>query len=365
MSFFRTLRPMSMLACCLTALGATRLRAADPRLNEIQAIGSHNSYHIAPPAGVLEALEKLRKGTAKDIGRSMPPLTVQLDAGLRQFEFDIHADPAGGLYAKPFAMTLAALGSTPVPPYDPDGVMLKPGFKLLHIPDIDCWSNNRTLASALAEMSKWSASHPDHLPFFLLIECKDEGHPPLPTKPVPFDRARLLALEQEILGIIPKEKIFRPDDLRGEEQSLPEAIKNQGWPALDALRGKFIFGLDNTGSLANQYLEGNSALEGRLLFVSPADEKSPCAAWFKCNDPIKEFDRIQKLVKLGFVVRTRSDTDGPDSNMRAKAFASGAQWVSTDCYDAAQPAGSRVIFDGDTLVRSNPVSTKTPVIIAP
>lgn len=364
------MRPATVLSAWIfpvlaAFLGLTDARADDPRLNEIQAIGTHNSYHVAPPAGVLEALDIFRKNASKEIGRSMPPLTTQLDAGVRQFELDIHADPKGGLYSTPFAMNLAVLSKKPVPPFDPTGVLKKPGFKLLHIPDIDCWSNSPSLISALTELSAWSAAHPDHVPLFLLIECKDEGHPSLPTKPVRFDRDQLMALEKEILGVIPRKKIFQPDDLRGSEKSLPEAIQRHGWPELRALRGKFIFALDNTGSLANAYLEGNPALEGRLLFVSTEDEKSPAAAWFKCNDPIKEYDRIQQLVKLGFVVRTRTDVNAANANMRDKAFTSGAQWLSTDHHDDDAAAGTQVVFDGGKTVRSNPLTGKNSVAIAP
>ncbi len=338
---------------------------AGPRLNEIQAIGTHNSYHVAPPPGVLAVLDTFRKGASAQIGRTMPPLATQLDAGIRQLELDVHADPAGGLYAAPLAMNLAALAGKKVPPYDPDGVMRQPGFKLIHIPDIDCWSNSRTLAAALGEMSAWSAAHPAHLPVFVLIECKDEAHPPLPTRPIPFDRAQLMALEREILAVIPTARIFRPDDLRGPEKSLPAAIAKHGWPEVDALRGKFLFALDNGGEIASQYLQDNPALEGRLLFVSADGPESPAAAWFKCNNPVRDFQRIQDLVKRGFLVRTRAD-DGPaNAEMRDKALASGAQWISTDHADDSPESATRVAFPVGKTVRPNPISGKSDQPITP
>ena len=66
--------------------------------------------------------------------------------------------------------------------------------------------------------------------------------------------------------------------------------------------------------------------------VAPTD---PAAAWFNVNDPIKDFDRIQKLVRDGFLVRTRADADtvqarANDTTQRDKALASGAQFVCTD-----------------------------------
>ena len=44
------------------------------------------------------------------------------------------------------------------------------------------------------------------------------------------------------------------------------------------------------------------------MFVR-VEPRTPAAAWFKVNDPIKDFDKIQRLVKAGFLVRTRADAD--------------------------------------------------------
>ena len=56
-------------------------------------------------------------------------------------------------------------------------------------------------------------------------------------------------------------------------------------------------------------------------------------------------------MKAGFLVRTRANVNKPDAAMRDKAFASGAQWVSTDYF--AGP--DRISFPGDRTVRANPV----------
>ena len=103
---------------------------------------------------------------------------------------------------------------------------------------------------------------------------------------------------------------------------------------MDRARGKVFFALDDEGAIRDRYLEGHPALRGRALFVS-VDEGHPAAAWMKVNDPIKDFDRIQKWVRAGFLVRTRADADTlearrNDPTRRDKALASGAQFVSTD-----------------------------------
>lgn len=326
------------------------------RLNQIQVIGSHNSYHVAPPAAVLDLIRGIRP-EADAWNYTHPPLREQLaEHGLRQFELDVFADPEGGLFAKPLALRLAAMSGRKVPAWDPEGVMGKAGFKVLHVQDLDCWSRNPTLRSALEELREWSDANRSHLPLAVLVECKDQAHPPLPTRPVAFDRARMMELEKEIREVMPAERIFTPDELRGDAASLPAALAGRGWPAVDALRGRFLFLLDNTGALRDLYLEGNPALEGRLMFVSAPGPEHPAAAWFKRNDPVAQGREIRDLVERGFLVRTRTDSGKADPKQRAAAFASGAQWLSTDHFDAALAPEIRVRFEDGSTVRANPVT---------
>lgn len=203
-----------ILVCWLLAIHSW-LSGDEPRLNHFQAIGSHNSYHLAPPAKVLSAMSQLPKEAAEAWNYSHPPLVRQLsEVGLRQIELDVYADSHGALFSNPLGVKLANLAGANLPDFDLDGVMKKPGFKILHIPDIDCWSNTPTLDSALAELSAWSAAQPDHWPVMVLIECKDRHHPPLPTRPEPFTRERLMELDAAIRKGIPREKLILPDDVR-------------------------------------------------------------------------------------------------------------------------------------------------------
>jgi hypothetical protein len=330
---------------------AAHAAGEDLRLNHLQAIGSHNSYHVAPPAGLLDTLKKFNKDAAA-WNYTHPPLADQLDLGIRQFELDVFADTEGGLYSSPMGIKLGALSGNKLPPFDPGGELKKPGFKVLHVPDLDCWSHVPTLKAALSQLLAWSDQHPRHLPLMILIECKDRPHPPLPTKPQPFTRERLMELEQEILSVLPVGRILRPDDVRGKADTLREAVLSRGWPGLDSLRGKFLFCLDNTDDIRSRYLEGNPGLQQRLLFASAPDARHPAAGWFKLNDPVRDHARILELVKAGFLVRTRADTRQADPVMKEKAFTSGAQWISTDHFAGPEP----VSFGPGQTMRINPVS---------
>lgn len=337
-------------------LGVTGAAEEEPRLNQIQVIGSHNSYHLAPPAEVMELIQRIRPDAAA-WNYTHPPLRTQLgDMRLRQFELDVFADPEGGLFANPLALGLARMGGVEVPDFDPYGHLQEPGFKVLHVQDVDFWSNTPTLAAALAEMLDWSRENPNHTPIAVLIECKDTAHPPLPTTPIPFTRERLMELEREILEVIPLKRILRPDDVRRGEATLPTALVKHGWPTLSETRGKFLFLLDNTDAIRNRYLEGNPALEGRLMFASAPGTDHPAAAWFKRNNARAQAAEIENLVRQGFMVRTRSDHTQPDPEMRDIAFASGAHWVSTDHFAETVPAESRVVFPCGNMVRANPIT---------
>ena len=180
------------------------------------------------------------------------------------------------------------------------------------------------------------------------------------VKPLPFDREALESIDAEILAVFDKDDIITPDFVRGDHATLREAIRNKGWPLLSKVRGKVMFAIDNGGPLRDKYLS-NNRLDGKLMFVS-VDTDHPAAAFAKINNPVGNFGRIQKLVKDGFIVRTRADANttearNNDSKRREKAFASGAQLISTD-YPEPNPKFSEycVKFAGEKTVRANLVN---------
>ena len=83
------------------------------RMNEIQVLGTHNSYHIQPRDSILEALALFdSQETADSLEYTALPLKEQFDHGVRQLELDIFADPEGGLYAT--RRGLSVVGDDPV-----------------------------------------------------------------------------------------------------------------------------------------------------------------------------------------------------------------------------------------------------------
>ena len=319
-----------------TAAPAATVEGLDDtlRLNEIQAIGSHNSYHLAPREPLASTIRLIDPGGADQLEYSHSPLPDQFGTEfVRQIELDVFADPAGGTYATPVGGAINGLDPASRPE------MLQPGMKVLHIQDFDYETTCTTLVRCLAQMKAWSDSNPTHAPIAVLIEAKDEAIPDPGgfgfVTPDPFTAARLDELDAEIRSVLPATDLITPDDVRGAAATLEDAVLSTGWPTLADSQGKFIFMLDNGGAIRDRYRSGHPSLTGRVLFVSsPPGEDD--AAFVKRNDPLgPNTAEIQALVTAGYVVRTRADEPtfqarSGDTTQRDAALASGAQWVSTD-----------------------------------
>ncbi|QMV20247.1 hypothetical protein GOB94_06065 [Granulicella sp. 5B5] len=331
------------------------------QMNQIQVIGTHNSYH----AGIAPSESKIWKEKHpkeyEGLDYSHPSLTKQLDSGVRQVELDIFADTKGGRYAQPAGPEMVAAAGLPVDaPFDPDGVMLKPGFKVMHVQDVDYRSNCQPFIACLSEIRVWSRAHPRHVPIFILVETK-QGIPKgvKLTEPEPFTAATFDALDAEIRSVFPADEMVTPDDVRGSCSSLEDAVLAGRWPSLDSARGKVVFLMDQH-DVGPIYLEGHPSLRGRVLFTN-SDPGHEDAAFIERNDgPPGE---IAELVREGYLVRTRTDADTKearayDTSRRDAMIASGAQILSTD-YPASEPARweghySVALPGGVTVARCDP-----------
>ena len=59
------------------------------------------------------------------------------------------------------------------PDFDPQHEMDKPGFKVMHMQDVDERSTCHTFVKCLTIVKAWSKQHPNHLPIFILVETKE------------------------------------------------------------------------------------------------------------------------------------------------------------------------------------------------
>lgn len=318
-------------------------------LTDIQIIGSHNSYHAGLAPGEKAYWMKKDPKLASSIDYVHPPLTEQLNLGVRKFELDIFSDTRGGLFANPKGATVAS-----DPPFDPTGKMKQPGFKVIHIQDIDYRSNCQPLKACLGEIRDWSRAHPRHLPIFIMLETKTGNPSPgKMTDPEPITADTLNALDRELLDVFDRKEILTPDDVRGSAKTLEQAVLTRGWPSLEASRGKVIFLFDQE-NITSLYTEGRPSLEGRVVFTN-AKPGTPDAAFIKMNNPTSP--RIPELVRLGYLVRTRADAEG--KQQKDAALASGAQIISTDYYFSHKMADGYAVDFGGPIARCNPVRQST------
>ena len=351
-------RLLTALLCIPVLMALTSPRLDTLKLNQIQCIGSHNSYKQAIDPALFSMLTKLDSTRFKAIEYSHASLTDQLNVGLQNLEIDIYADTKGGKYAKPLGLTLAK-GQQP---YDPAGVMNEPGFKVLHIQDLDFRSNCPTFRGCLTELKRWSDAHPSHYPIFITMNAKDDTiKRPGFTIPEAFTAPVLDQLDSVIVAGLGVGKLIRPDDVRGKFATLEAAVLGGNWPTMQASRGKFLFVLDETGQKRATYIAGHPSLKGRTLFTN-SGAGTPEAAFMILNNSIGQQAQIQAMVKKGYLVRTRADADTKQARTNDKrnfdaACQSGAQIITTDYYAKSQffPSDYIVHFADGTYLRPNPV----------
>jgi hypothetical protein len=332
------------------------------RLNQIQLVGTHNSYHISPDPDLIGLLLQLAQsfpqiagplGDPNELAYTHASIPQQLARGTRTFELDIYPDPDGGKFAQPRVLSLLNYSD----PLLPAGLDV-PGFKVLHIADLDYRTQCVSLDVCLGELRDWSDAHPGHLPILLDLELKSDGLPADlgGTVPIPWDSTQFDALDTALRADL-GDRLLTPDDVRGAAPDLHTAITTTGWPTLAASRGKFLFYLDNE-DLRDAYLVGHPSLQGRVLFTS-SGEGQPDGAVLKVNEP-GDGTEIHDLVSQGYLVRTRADESLlGDTARRDVALGSGAQIVSTDFPVGEPQAGTGYTTDLGlpTQGRCNPVTT--------
>lgn len=283
------------------------------RLDDVQAKGTHNSYHV-------------EKTDIPEWRYTMAPLDVQLDRqGVRQLELDLHwvgNDQDDGHH-----------------------------FEVYHVILADDATTCRQLVDCLRLIQRWSARYPGHLPIYIQLEVK-EGFAPDQAE------AFFAALEHDILHVFSRGDVITPDEVRGGAATLPAALAG-GWPTLDRLRGRVLFGFDDRGAVRQAYTHGLQDLDGRLCFVD-SDPSDPFGAVTVLNDPVAQADAIGAALAAHLLVRTRADGDGSalggDTTQRDAALAVGAHFISTD-FPAPVDGVSYVLeIPGGAPARCNPVT---------
>ncbi len=278
------------------------------RVNHLQCLGTHNSYHVAPGDGIVP-----------DWAYTHPPLAEQLGRfGVRNFEIDSY----------PNAETLE--------------------FPVVHLPMLDPGTTCASLAECLGQIAGWSQENPGHHPLFIMLELKSTQ-----GAEVWVD-----ALDAVVLEALGPERVITPDEIRGTASTLREAVTTAGWPSLRATRGRaFVIVMQDEAFYA-AWSAGHPGGAGRAVFVHVPTEH-PDAAFVKLDDPTDDRGQIEAAVDAGFIVRTRADTitaePGPDGLYESvQALEGGAQMLSTDFLSARAGGTYRLTLPGGVPSRCNP-----------
>ena len=317
---------------CLAVLALPAIVHADEtlRINQVQFVGSHNSYKMAMSAPYALALRAQNAQAADALQYAHVPLKEQLDLGVRKLELDVF--------------------------YDVHSEDMQVG----HVQQIDMNSHCTPLSDCLRQIREWSEANPQHIPIWISFNAKDQYIEGLP-RPQRFDESAFALLDQLLeqgLG----DRLIRPKDVLREDAA-------PIWPTLASARGQFLLILDEGDAKRSLYWGAPSHETSpktpygyeRTMFTN-VPLQHPAAAVMVINDPISSRQQIQDLVRAGYMVRTRADADTVeartgDVRRRDEAFASGAQAVSTDYYLPADFADVTPPYHVAPAIRCNPVTT--------
>jgi len=208
-----------LLASCAEG-DSQPLRRSDPRLNELQVAGTHNSYHLKPPA-LFDASHDY----------SHKPLDEQFDGGVRAIELDVHQGANGR--------------------------------EIYHITGVDPVSTCFNFIDCLQMIETWSAAHPTHTPIFVWLEIKDS------TGGMPI--TDLLGVEADISSVFADDGLITPEFLRGDHDSPRERIDVDGWPRLSEVAGRVMFIVLNRDPHAETYTHGFTHLDDRIMFANAVE----------------------------------------------------------------------------------------------
>lgn len=312
-------------------------------LNEIRVLASHNSYKVAPTERTMRFINRFRKVLGEEnqpfqLAYSHLSIEEQLATyNVRGLELDVFNDPKGGRYYKHRLNFFIPKQRIREKQFQR---LKEPGFKILHIPDIDYQTNYQTLSEALDHLNQWSISNPSHAPIFVNIELKgsalgDEafilrllGF----KKAIPFDKKSLNTMDN--LFSTKLTTLYSSADFLLQEKNLQERIHKKGWPTIGEVRGRIFVivqgnGLEHYPTLGSAFVYGNSENQNCIFML--------------CDDPFSNETIIRQHRKT-HIIRTRTDAGtiearSNDYNRLDKAMATGAQILSTDYYKPDEKIG--------------------------
>eukprot|EP00903_Cladosiphon_okamuranus_P019957 g18340.t2 len=274
-------------------------------INQLQVIGTHNSYHRRTYVPALSEYWDY----------DYPSLTAQLDAGIRHLELDIHYDWKTGRWF------------------------------VFHLSVLDPMTSCSCLSACLEEIREWSDVHPAHHILFIEIELKLTGDflRLCGQKTPDADHAAFRAMQETVVDEFSAARILTPRQVRGDYETLTEAIRTAssfskyssssssssseekdrdgsnssggaerelkgGWPLVDDTRGMVLFVIDyQTANLLCRPAVRKALPADETIFFerTPLDDVNDTSLLAFAETRIS--GAIDQLVRQGVIVRDEGE----------------------------------------------------------
>ena len=274
--------------------------------------------------------------------------------GVRGIELDVNYDPDGGHY-KRRRVNLFLFGQRQ---RLKGGELKKPGFKILHISDVDFETNYLTLKSALKELKTWSEEHSGHLPIYINIEAKG-SHPADESKSlkrlgfqtcIPFDSIAYVKLEAEIRSELNPNQIYSPKHFKDTCLSLRSRINIIGWPKLEEVREVYFY-----LRRSNQHLY-KSFIDPIMFYYGDINDKN--TVFLLRNNAVASRADIHNLAQISLLEQDPIlGQENQENNYHTweSALKSNAQIISTDYYkEDSRFSSYKVGFPNGLFQQINP-----------
>ncbi len=276
------------------------------KFNEMRYVATHNSYQTESVDELKQLYRKLSDLTFGLVAGNTadfisPTLTEQLNSGIYSLELDIEV-------------------------LDRDGDI---SFTCMHAPQIQMTTSCYDFSLAMKEIAMWSDNNPNHLPITIIIEPKEIFLPMENMKALNLDYAKVFdSMLRDTLG----DKLFTPADMLRDYENFGEMRAADDWCEVKDMLGKVLI-LMHDCATTDDYIKLDRSLKTQAMFpmLEARDMNESYASFLLINDPVRDFTDIEEALENNFVVRTRADKfTGVTEERREKAFASGAQIISTD-----------------------------------
>ncbi|CAF3318739.1 unnamed protein product [Rotaria socialis] len=244
----------------------------DPRLklHHFTLSGTHNSYH---KANIIAQYEHTK-------------LESQLDAGVRQFELDIHL----------------------MENYD----------VIYHLQLFDDKTNCYCLSQCLLRIRRWSIMNPTHHPIFLFFEIKQKFYEDMFTPLTGGMQCRHIQnIKRQLLEVFSNESLILSEQVRGSHSSLRLALKQQrdnelngsytydeyGWPPLISSLGKILpVILDEAYNRAVDLFNNCEPLMN-FFFIAQAALNRPYSSIVCVSNPLTQQQQLIENANNGLITR--------------------------------------------------------------